>query len=759
MTTKDQELLEGLVTRLRTRSTEQAERGMAEASRATHEAADNLRGVLELLKMNREGALDKLGKAGLHAKVDKLDKLLAQAPRPKTLFGLPVVVDETVPRSEMRFGNVRLRIDERQPDMLDDEQLRVAHDESRSNPEGTKHATTGYPFDGGLRKAPNMHVCPKCGQADGVVFTQDGERLHCVLCKQDFARACKRCHACGMVGRATSDLLDACPECGGCGKVREAKPAGASAEVVERYHRDTVFQRQVKGSVDAVVGWLVQAYPEWSGQSNVRMMQACDALTERLATAMHHPPLCQQCGTVAKQVWHSDGGWQCHGTHRTDPVQSSRIGAVVEVLVPLREAINKVAAGYDKLVDETDEDNKMWMTYRGRAEGLRRAAAMVTNALDSSAGGSEASKAAQACPRDTDGDGNCGQPACPVCGPVHHPQYHKDEGQPHQPHPPHQPQKQAHSGHDTHGTHVRVREALVERVERTVGMGHGAWGCVDPMELIDACMEAAIGMHFSTHPVVQAQQAYEGALDYLCAEDAKALEVVNTTDGSVRARARGVREGLVMANTALQKVRPWLPCVVQRDYAKDSDVGFTRLGAVRYSAGMENDTTPSYLRDEDRPDADHHAMVGNTRPLGFAWWHWLLLAAVLVALVAFGTCTARGEEPVLPAPTYTYHGTIVEVYDGDTMTAMLDLGFDVWVRVRLRIEGIDTPEVRGAGKEAGLAVRDHVRALLLNKEVVVTSHDKGKYGRWLASVLFDYEGMPKDLGSYLLETGRADVYE
>jgi hypothetical protein len=40
----------------------------------------------------------------------------------------------------------------------------------------------------------------------------------------------------------------------------------------------------------------------------------------------------------------------------------------------------------------------------------------------------------------------------------------------------------------------------------------------------------------------------------------------------------------------------------------------------------------------------------------------------------------------------------------------------------------------------------------------VETKEKGKYGRWLANVLFDYEGQPTDLGSYLLSTERAAVY-
>ena len=37
---------------------------------------------------------------------------------------------------------------------------------------------------------------------------------------------------------------------------------------------------------------------------------------------------------------------------------------------------------------------------------------------------------------------------------------------------------------------------------------------------------------------------------------------------------------------------------------------------------------------------------------------------------------------------------LVRVIDGDTIDAVIDLGFDVWVRERVRLYGINTPETR-----------------------------------------------------------------
>jgi micrococcal nuclease len=85
------------------------------------------------------------------------------------------------------------------------------------------------------------------------------------------------------------------------------------------------------------------------------------------------------------------------------------------------------------------------------------------------------------------------------------------------------------------------------------------------------------------------------------------------------------------------------------------------------------------------------------------------------------------------------------VYDGDTFTFEIDLGFDIKVTSKLRLYGIDTPEMRGSDKELGKIVRDYVRDEILDKDVEVVVHKKGKFGRYVADV-FPWE-YPKDFAS------------
>jgi micrococcal nuclease len=89
---------------------------------------------------------------------------------------------------------------------------------------------------------------------------------------------------------------------------------------------------------------------------------------------------------------------------------------------------------------------------------------------------------------------------------------------------------------------------------------------------------------------------------------------------------------------------------------------------------------------------------------------------------------------------YTYKAIVVEVHDGDTLTADVDLGFGVWLKnQKVRLAKINAPELKGATAVAGAAARDRLAQLVLNKSVTInTNHDqKEKFGRWLATIIVD----------------------
>jgi len=89
---------------------------------------------------------------------------------------------------------------------------------------------------------------------------------------------------------------------------------------------------------------------------------------------------------------------------------------------------------------------------------------------------------------------------------------------------------------------------------------------------------------------------------------------------------------------------------------------------------------------------------------------------------------------------YHYRGHVIKVYDGDTITVDIDVGFHITMKKeKVRLFRINTPEVRGVEKPQGIISRDWLRERILDKEIILATvkDKKGKYGRWLADVFID----------------------
>ena len=114
---------------------------------------------------------------------------------------------------------------------------------------------------------------------------------------------------------------------------------------------------------------------------------------------------------------------------------------------------------------------------------------------------------------------------------------------------------------------------------------------------------------------------------------------------------------------------------------------------------------------------------------------------------------------VVFAHEYSYRATVVSVYDGDTVTLNVDLGFDIWMtNERVRLYCLNTPEITGAEKPEGLAVRQHLLDLMpVGSEVEIrTIKDRtGKFGRYL--VVIYLQGQDESLNARLLREGKARV--
>lgn len=117
---------------------------------------------------------------------------------------------------------------------------------------------------------------------------------------------------------------------------------------------------------------------------------------------------------------------------------------------------------------------------------------------------------------------------------------------------------------------------------------------------------------------------------------------------------------------------------------------------------------------------------------------------------------------------YIYRGKLERVVDGDTIDALIDVGFDIWVKKRIRYKGIDTWESRTrdlAEKAKGLEAKDR------NKELLETvsskpgyfrlkSYGVGKYGRVLGEIfIMDKDDNTICINDRLITEGHAYVYD
>ena len=111
---------------------------------------------------------------------------------------------------------------------------------------------------------------------------------------------------------------------------------------------------------------------------------------------------------------------------------------------------------------------------------------------------------------------------------------------------------------------------------------------------------------------------------------------------------------------------------------------------------------------------------------------------------------------------HNYSAKLLRVVDGDTCDAMIDLGFNTWVKKRIRFYGVDTWESRTRNleeKKKGLAAKAYVKDLLENSDegkFALKSHGVGKYGRVLGELFV--KGNETSVNELLKENGHAYEY-
>ena len=93
---------------------------------------------------------------------------------------------------------------------------------------------------------------------------------------------------------------------------------------------------------------------------------------------------------------------------------------------------------------------------------------------------------------------------------------------------------------------------------------------------------------------------------------------------------------------------------------------------------------------------------------------------------------------------YEYSCKVEKVVDGDTCDVILDLGFDILYKSRVRLYGIDTPESRTRNKDEkarGKMASAFLKEAINNGNTVVIQtklkDSRGKFGRVLGDVVVD----------------------
>lgn len=107
---------------------------------------------------------------------------------------------------------------------------------------------------------------------------------------------------------------------------------------------------------------------------------------------------------------------------------------------------------------------------------------------------------------------------------------------------------------------------------------------------------------------------------------------------------------------------------------------------------------------------------------------------------------------------------LLAVIDGDTIDVFIDLGFDICLKKRVRLNGIDTPESRTTDlleKKYGLESKDWLKHKLENASHIVIRTElpdsTEKYGRILGTLFINDEKI--SVNDQLIQSGYAWAYD
>ena len=133
-----------------------------------------------------------------------------------------------------------------------------------------------------------------------------------------------------------------------------------------------------------------------------------------------------------------------------------------------------------------------------------------------------------------------------------------------------------------------------------------------------------------------------------------------------------------------------------------------------------------------------------------------MLAGLAFLLALWPAQPGLARKPFLPGPI---PARVIHVVDGDTIQVQAFIWLEQVIRISIRLDGVDTPEMRGRcpyetdlAKRARLFTRDFLRGGLLKLSHI----RRGKYAGRVIARIRNRNG--RDLGQALLDAGLGRPY-
>lgn len=106
---------------------------------------------------------------------------------------------------------------------------------------------------------------------------------------------------------------------------------------------------------------------------------------------------------------------------------------------------------------------------------------------------------------------------------------------------------------------------------------------------------------------------------------------------------------------------------------------------------------------------------------------------------------------------YHYRGVVVRVVDGDGLEVSIDLGMRIVHTVRIRLAGINAPELHGPDRPAALDATSFLGQLVDGRTLVLRTHKDGRsFDRYVADAfVVDSSGELHSVADALVDAGHA----